>query len=77
MTYKGYTILLERQQCEVWTLDYQGDAKELVGLCSCGVVAGQRYAIESDTGAQLGGTLLTFEHAKAAVDMYLAQKRYD
>lgn len=33
MNYRGYTILLERQQCELWTIDDQGEALDYHADC--------------------------------------------
>lgn len=34
MTYKGYEIILERSQCEIWSLDDNGDADQFEYDCN-------------------------------------------
>ena len=72
MIYKGYDILLERHQCEFWTLDDEGGSNEYVRDCPDSTHTGLfRYIAFNEVGKRIC-TAETLESLKAYLDKVAA-----
>lgn len=67
MTYKGYEIVLERQQFEVWSLTDDGEPIEFLKDCDHHYELGFWYVVRDDKETDVSEHD-TFEQAKAWID---------
>ncbi len=68
MTYKGFTILLERTQCEFWTLNDAGDADEYLRDCDDSTHDGVHKYVVIDSNNRERASVDTIEEARQVID---------
>ena len=72
MTYNGFTILLERTQCEFWTLNDAGEADEYLRDCYDSTHDGFHKYVVIDMYDRERAAVDTIEEAQQAIDTLAA-----
>lgn len=76
MIYKDYEIVLERQECEIWSLDESGEAEDYLNECEDSMHQGGTYTylVRDNKGVERARKYAFYE-AKTAIDQMVVAER--